>query len=142
MKEGKAYGFFDCRASKQEIEVELPFIRDLIQTPSKLELILMEGVDRLKGNPELMAAYEKAKSRIVFPSSMSIPDRFKKIQEIGDSELRYVIQATLPDETGKRTADELTEILNQAYQSPLYKEGEYFRGAISYEENGKYVSRG
>ena len=33
---GTAYGFFNCRASKQEIEAELPTLRSLAQTPNQL----------------------------------------------------------------------------------------------------------
>ena len=141
MKNGIAYGFFDCKASKEEIEAELPTIRDLTETPSKLELTLMEGIDGLKGDSKLRAAYEKAKSNIIFSSSMSFLERIEKRQEIEGSNLRYIIKATSPNETGKRTADELTGILSQAYQSPLYEEEEYFRGSVFYEENGEYVSR-
>ena len=138
---GRAYGFFDCNASKQEIETDLPTIREMLRTPSRLELSLIEGLGELKGYPMLMAAYEKAKSKIVFPSEMSIPDRFIKILEIGDAEPRYTIQVTYPNKTNERAAKELSRILNQAYQSPLYEANEPFRGAIVYEKKGKYISR-
>jgi len=41
-KTGKAYAFFDCRASKGKIERFLPVIREYIQTPKTLELSLTE----------------------------------------------------------------------------------------------------
>lgn len=119
MKKGKAYGFFDCNASKKEIEVELPTIRDLSKTPSKLELSLIEGVDRLKGDSDLMSIAKEAK----------------------EANMKYVMEATYPGTTNKATADELATILNQAYQSPLYQKGEQFRGEIIYKKEGEYVFR-
>lgn len=138
---GKAYGFFDCKASKGEIEAELPFIRDMTQVPSALEISLTGGIDGLEGDSDLRAVHEKAKSRIVFPDSVGFLDRLKIVEEMRNTDLKYVMAATLPDATNKATADEVSTILNQAYQSPLYQEGEHFRGSIVYQENGKYVFR-
>ena len=118
-KEGKAYGFFYCTASKAEIEAELPTIRDCAQTPSQLELTLMEGVDKIKGNGNLMALAQQAQ----------------------DEGMRYVVEAKYQGATNQATANELADILNQTYQSPLYQPGEPFRGAVVYEENGEYVFR-
>ncbi len=115
-KVGKAYAFFDCDASKGTIEKELPFIRDAVQTPSELELSLIEGTNALIKDP-----------------------RFQFLQRIRGR--KYSIEATYPNATNKQTADELAPILNQAYQSPLYKEEEQFRGEIVYEKNGEYVFR-
>ncbi len=39
---GKAYGFFDCRASIDEIQAEIPKVRSLVKVPSRLELSLQE----------------------------------------------------------------------------------------------------
>ena len=116
---GRAYGFFYCNASKQEIETELPTIRELVETPSQLELSLIEGMDNLKGDKRLTALAQEAKQ----------------------DGINYVLQATYPNMTNKDTADEVASILNQAYQSPLYQAKEPFRGAIVYEEKGKYVFR-
>jgi hypothetical protein len=116
---GRAYGFFYCNASKQEIETELPTIRDLVRTPSHLELSLIEGMDNLKGDQRLTTLAQEAKQ-----------DR-----------INYVLEATYPGGNNKNTADEVAAILNQAYQSPLYKAKEPFKGAIVYEENGEYIFR-
>jgi len=118
-KVGKAYGFFDCNASKEVIESELPTIRKIVQTPSKLELSLIEDVDNLKGDNDLMSIAREAK----------------------ESGIKYIIEATYSGATNKETADEVVAILNQAYQSPLYQDGEQFCRAVFYKELGKYVSR-
>ena len=34
-KTGKAYAFFDCEASKGDIEKELPPIRECVETPNE-----------------------------------------------------------------------------------------------------------
>ncbi len=116
---GQAYCFFDCKASKEEIEREIPTIRNLTQTANELELQLREGADTIKGDSQLLEIGREAK----------------------DAGLKYVIQASYPNSTNRQTADEVAGILNQAYQSPLYKKGEPFRGGVFYRENGQYISR-
>lgn len=117
--QGEAYGFFYCNASKQEIENELPTIRKLVKTPSQLELSLIEGMDNVRGDKRLNALAQEAKG----------------------NGINYVLKATQANGTNGETADEVSAILNQAYQSPLYKDKEPFRGAIVYQEKGKYVFR-
>ena len=116
---GKAYAFFDCRASKEQIEAELPTIRQCVKTPSNLELSLTEGVEKLRGDNELMALAKEAK----------------------EGGMRYVLEAKYKGGTNKQTADEVASVMNQAYQSPLYADKEEFRGAIVYQDMGKYVFR-
>jgi len=116
---GKAYGFFYCRASKHEIEERLPRIRLNASTPSELELSLTEGVENLRGESELMALAQQAKQ----------------------SGNNYVFEAIYPGFSNRKTAGELGDILNETYQSPLYEEGEPFRGGTVFKENGKYVFR-
>ncbi|HUS48848.1 MAG TPA: hypothetical protein VMZ91_01675 [Candidatus Paceibacterota bacterium] len=122
-KTGRAYAFFDCRASKEDIEKELSSIRKCIKTPSALELSLMESTEKPSVSPlrdsELWAIVRTAK----------------------EADLRYFMEATYPNATNHQTADEVASILNQAYQSPLYQEGEQFRGEVVYKERGRYVSR-
>ena len=137
---GKAIGFFDCKASKERLDAALPIIREDIGTPSALEHTLTEGVGILEGGFDLLTAYEKAKTQITYPDSLGFFGRIQKRTEIRtNTDLRYVITATLPNATNKETAQELGTILNQAFQSTLYEEREHFRGGIAYQENGRYV---
>jgi hypothetical protein len=119
-KTGKAYAFFDCSASKEQIEAELPKIRECVRTPSNLELSLAEGVDRLKGDKRIMALAKEAK----------------------DSGMKYVLEAKYEGATNKQTADEVASVLNQAYQSPLYAYKEEFRGNVLYNGSKGYVALG
>jgi len=118
-KVGKAYAFFNCEASKGDIEKELPFIRKCVKTPNTLELSLMEGTDTLTGDTQLLQIVREAK----------------------DAGIKYVMEATYPNATNHQTADEVASVLNQAYQSPLYQKGEQFRGEVVYNERGRYVFR-
>lgn len=116
---GEAYAFFDCSASREEIQREIPKIRSAVNTPSELELYLMNKQDVVSGNVELRQLFHEAR----------------------EAGLKYVMKAQYPTATNSQTADELAAVLNQAYQSPLFKEGEQFRGAIFYKEKDRYVER-
>lgn len=149
---GKTYGFFDCSASKEEIEAELPTIRDFAQTPETLELYLTEGQEiSLKeiaqkasrgACDELDSDYSAPKQGKNPKNKLSRLARLLQRVDIGmGSGTKYTIEATLPNATNEKTADELSAILNQAYQSPLYQEGEEFRGEVVFERNGESVFR-
>lgn len=116
---GEAYAFFNCSASRDEMGREIPKIRSLAQTPSELEIYLTEGKDSLNGDVELRQIADEAREKGI----------------------RYVMRANYPNGTNAQTADELAGILNQAYQSPLFKEDEQFVGKIFYKQGNQYVSR-
>jgi len=118
-KPGEAYAFFNCDASKEDIERAMPNIRHCAQTPGELELSLMESADNLVGDPKLLEIAKEAK----------------------DAKIKHAMKATCPNKTNLQTADEIATILNQAYQSPLYEKAEPFRGEVVYEDNGRYVFR-
>jgi hypothetical protein len=110
---GEAYAFFYCNAPKEEIERELPNIREISQTPKDLELYLTEGIlpDRLN-HPELREIAMDAKR----------------------AGLRYTLKANYLRATNERTATELEAIMRTAYSSPLYKKGEDFRGEVYFKD--------
>ena len=116
--QGQAYAFFDCDASKEIIESKMPILRRESQTPSDLELSLTDDLDSLKED-----------------------DLLSIVQEAKDSGMNYLLKATYPNATNKKTADELATMINMMYASPLYKPGEEFSGAIVYKEKDKYVFR-
>lgn len=114
---GQAYAFFDGKATIEDIKAELPTIRSVVRTPSELELSLDENDGSIQGDSGLMEIAQSAR----------------------EENLKYVMRADHPNATNKATAKEVGAILNQAYQSPLYQEGEPFRGEVVYEDNGEYV---
>ena len=117
MEIGKAYAFFNCKSSKEKIEAELHLIRDLVKTPSQLELSLIEGVRNLKGESDLVELAKEADA----------------------AGIKYVMEATYPTSNNKQTAGELSAILNQGYLSQLYSKGETFEGDIIYKDKSKYI---
>mgnify|MGYP001566595669 FL=1 len=116
---GKAYGFFYCNAPKNQIEEYLPTIRECAQTPSKLELSLNDISSFQSEDSELTSLAQEAKQQGI----------------------NYVLEANYPQATNEKTADELSAVLNQAYQSPLYETGESFKGAIVYKQGNSYIFR-
>ncbi len=76
------------------------------------------------------------------PSNLELFLKEGMVQEAREANVRYYLKAEIPNDTNRKTADELSAILNQAYQSPLFKEGEAFRGSIFYQNpKGNYVQR-
>ncbi len=153
-KIGKAYGFFDCSASKELIEGELPTIRELARTPPRLELSLVEGPNEdlnaiARAGSEGRAfnhEYDWVTAAIKRGGDLDLHfSRFVRLAQVIDigkgCGTRYAVVATYLEATNKQTADELAAVLNQAYQSQLYQEGEQFRGEIFYEEGGEYALR-
>jgi hypothetical protein len=116
---GKAYGFFECPASKQRIEAALPLIREDVKIPSDLELTLIEGMDNLKGDAKLIALAQQAKR----------------------AGIQYVLEAKYPGASNEQASIELNTILNQAYLSSLYNKGDQLNREIVYEQNGEYLFR-
>ena len=123
---GEAYAFFDCDASITQIAQEIPTIRELVKTPRRLELYLAylaEGVLPLIGSLDC--------------------ELLEIALDADNADIKYALAARSPPNiTNRQTADELASILYQAYQSPLYENGEQFRGEVVYKERGRYVSRG
>lgn len=115
---GMAIAFFDCPASRERIEEELPSIRENMQIHGELELSLREDFNLFKGDIEL----------------------FDIAREAREAGIRYSMEARLIGATNKKTADELSAVLNGAYFSELYPQGEKFGRLIFYRDRGKYVS--
>ena len=118
-KAGKAYAFFDCSASKKAIESELPAVRIDTQIPNELELLLVEGVENLRGDSALMPIAREA-------------------EEEG---MKYVMEATYPGVTNKKTSGELQALLINLSNSLFYHTPEHIQGKVVYEMNGRYVFR-
>jgi hypothetical protein len=121
---GEAYAFFDCNASIEQIAEEIPTIRTLAKTPRRLELFL-----RVNALPVI--SYNSFDSELL-----------RICLDAKDADIKYVLAARSPPNiTNLQTADELAAILNQAYQSLLYQEGEQFRGEVVYKDRERYVFR-
>ena len=119
-KRGEAYAFFKGDYPLNRVLDYLPQIRENASTPTKLELKLTEGV-----NPEIYDGELRA------------------IAEDADyMGMNYTIEAKYEGATNNQTADEVADILNATYQSPLYPDkSEKLRGTVCYKDKGKYKFR-
>ncbi len=124
---GEAYAFFDCNAAPEQIPEELAGILDVVNTPRRLKIFLAK------------------KGLLPVVSRNSLDTELLEIaNDARNAGLKYVISArSTPDMSNRETSDELAALLNQAYLSPLYEQGEEFRGGIFYkdERSDRYVSR-
>ncbi len=120
---GTAYGFFDCTASKEAIESELPTVRIDTETPNELELSLMEGMDQLR---RLIGAL----------NDVDLLQITRKAEEDG---MRYVMEATYPGATNEKTSGELQALLINTSNSLFCRTSEHIRGRVVYKDKGKYV---
>jgi len=115
MTDDKAYVFFYCPASAEDINAALPSIREQAETPSDLELQLIEGMENVNGSQELKDIAAQAK-------------------ELG---MRCAFSAYIPGKTVSKAADELNTLLNYAYTTPLFSNGGKNSGTVFLVENGK-----
>lgn len=114
MEPGKAYAFFECDATYKDIEHDLPAILELTKAPSGLEIALHEDIEQVTGDAELVELAREAKAE----------------------GLPFILEATYPGETNRKTANEISVIFNEVHQA--YKG---FWGAITYRENDTYSIR-
>lgn len=117
---GTAYAFFHCSVNRDQVSAALADIREVVKTPSLLELALYEGFEQLKSDDLQLTEI---------------------LEEAQRSEMRYALRSSLAHASNGEVADETAAILNQAYQSPLYADGEAYNGVIVYKEGDAYVFR-
>lgn len=110
---GEAYTFFDCKASREEIEKELPTIRQISNTPDELELYLTQEIN---------------------PDNFRHPELREVAKQAKKAGIKYSIKANYVNATNEKTASELTDIMRNAYASPLYAKGEDFRCRVLYRD--------
>ena len=110
---GKAYGFFNCRLSKEELERELASSRHIARTPSAIYLMDTATVKR---EPEIM-------------------EFVRMSNELG---MKYTIEATYENATNRKTAQELGDVLNVLFYS--IGEGQELLEII-FEDGGRYIMK-
>lgn len=129
---GEAYAFFDCGASKQEIERELPFIRETSRIPGRLELSLTTTKELEKdpnADPKLLDYIKTHSIYSIFSESRRELKAFAQPTKMTD--LNYVLKAVYTSKTNAETASQLGDVLNGIYYTWGNNEGdEVFKGAI------------
>ncbi len=135
---GKAYAFFDCDATKEEIEKELPSLRHDARNPKGLQLLLHEGISELQFDKALTG-------KIQYPDDYRIKSSKFDKQDYGEeekplSEMKYVLEANYEGASNKKTADELGDLLNYIHYE-FNEDQNFLRGDVVYEKNGEYLLR-
>ncbi len=135
---GKAYAFFNCNASNEEVE------RELLKIPNSLELHLSQGEaplfqKYLRSSP-LGEALGKARGIITYSSS-DLRDREAKVAECYEArnrEFDYVLEAYSLNKSNEEVGLKLGKVMNGLYTSPLYKKGENMRSSVICEIDKEY----
>ena len=134
---GIAYAFFDCDASKEQIERAMPNVRYDARTPENLQLLLQEGIKGLKLDAKLSELIEYENDYRVM-SSRRIRQPWEQ-ESKSLSSMRYAMIASY-DRTNEETASELGDVVNDIHRK-FDKDQEVFRGAVVYEKDGEYQLR-
>ena len=133
---GEAYAFFDCDASRQEIERYMPEIRYEARTPKSLRILLQEGISGLQLD-------ETFAEQISYPADYRVMSSERLEQGYEEerrslSDLQYVMVARYRVADNEDTAGELGDILNVIHRRFNRDKG-LFRGAVAYEKDGEYI---
>ncbi|MCX6748763.1 MAG: hypothetical protein NT076_04100 [Candidatus Pacearchaeota archaeon] len=137
-KTGEAYAFFNCNASKEAIEGEIPDIRRVVETANGLELSLTEvsTLRTRREDPALSRFIETAEIGSIYPSKLAhlrSTDKPKKVRD-----LRYALHAIYPDKSNEDAAGELVGVINEIYTN--HEAGKIFTGAIvGKDAEGEYA---
>lgn len=125
MEIGTAYGFFHSEALKEEIERELPSLKEAGKI-SNLEVTLIETADLLEFEKDV-GSEENPKSLAYFIESSS------------SNHLDYVLKGTLKGKTNLETARQVSHLLMQMNQSYLNRLGELWGNVLYKEDDGEFV---
>ena len=109
-----AYAFFYSAASAADINAAMPQLREEAETPSDLELQLIENMDSIEGPEDLKFFAFDAR----------------------EQGMRYALLAYVPGKSAEKAADELNILLERAYNSPVFKAGKTSPATIVTEDNG------
>ncbi|HLC56930.1 MAG TPA: hypothetical protein VJJ23_06845 [Candidatus Nanoarchaeia archaeon] len=140
---GAAYAFFDCDASKEQIERAMPNVRYDARTPENLQLLLQEGVSGLRIDAKLTDLIECEKDyRIMSSERMGQETGFSALLTHGEEirplyRMKYAMVASYDGHSNEDTANELGDIVNDIHRK-FGNDQDVFRGAVVYEKDGEY----
>ena len=135
---GKAYAFFDCDASKEDIKKSEPQIRGDAKTPKGLQMLLNEGISGLQIDGTLAKQIQYPDDYRVM-SSERLKQGYKEERKPLAS-MKYVLIASYRGASNEEVANELGDITNVIHRRFNRDQG-MFRGAVVYEKNGEYQLR-
>jgi len=132
MKTGAAYAIFGCKASKKEIEAQLPRLRSDSRLPINMQISLEDLTEMdISPDTDLKAAIKREDV---------ISDARSETKRLSSNARLYGMHAKLDNQTGEETARLLSGLLNLAYSSTnLYERKEPYYGSITFQhEDGTY----
>ncbi len=136
-KTGRAYGLFNCNASKEEIEKDINDIREYVQTSPEMRLKLTTMAE-FRANPQspkkLVNLLDNAEVYPIFPSSSK--QEMDKSRPTLAKDLQYVLEASQSGVESEIVARSTGDIVNGVHS--LYGKGQPFLGTIVGERvNGR-----
>ena len=114
---GRAVGFFNSRSSAKAVKYYLPIIEEMTEKPKEVK-IKRTSAAKMKRNRLLRKAASDAHGQGAM----------------------HALKGSCQAADGEAVAIEIKTILKQAYQSPLYKEDDEFRGSVHYRERRCYIT--
>jgi hypothetical protein len=133
---GEAYAFFDCDASKEQIEIQIPELRKMSKTPNNLQLLLQEGISGLKLDRTLV-------KQLNFPAEYRVASSERRKVYCGKEKrplasMKYALRANCPGISNEDTASELSDIMNGIFGT-CNRDSDMGTGAVVYKTNdGEY----
>ena len=113
---GRAYALMDFKASKEEIESELPFAREAARTPSQLEILVREIKDLKTDRTVDSDLVKYIGENSIYPM---FPEKFKaemkNAKPIKMSDLRYMLEAKYPNATNEEAAEQINAVSNYLF---------------------------
>ena len=135
---GRAYAFFDCDASKEEVEKSMPDVRSEAKTHKGLQMLLHEGISGLQLD-------EMLSEQIQFPDDYRVMSSERLNQGYQEerrplASMKYALVGSCERVSNEDVANELDDVVNVIYRRFNIDQG-LFRGAIVYEKDGEYCLR-
>lgn len=113
---GKAYAFFDCNEPKEALAPDLSAMAEAEGLSSGLELSLSEVKELLQDGHEDRDLLKFVMAKTIIPTP---PEKFRHLSSarkpVKLSDLKYIIEATLPGEPNEEAVFALLPVMNHLY---------------------------
>jgi len=125
---GEAYAFFDCSATPEDIEGELPHIRERFETPRGLELSLLPVGEFVRGkiDPKLLKIINEEETGPTYSGKVEPSRRTVTPARLRD--LKYALHARYPGKTNEDAGAALVGVVNGLNYA--FGDGQVFMGEI------------
>ena len=135
---GEAYAFFDCDASKQELEDSISDVMDDAGVPREMRAFLRKGSSGLPRDSRLQAM-------VNYPADYRVMTAERKKQGWEPErkplcKMEYSLVASFPGASNEEAALQLGDALDLIHWR-FNRDSGVFRGAVVYEEGGEYGFR-